>query len=83
MDWVYDTLTEGDKKLNEAEDTGSWDALDGLGALLDRACERTREMRSFLETHLYPRPEPENPQITCAGRDARGKIRENTGRGGS
>ncbi|MFR8336209.1 MAG: hypothetical protein ACLVAW_05615 [Eisenbergiella massiliensis] len=64
MDWVYDTLTEGDKKLTEAEDTGSWDALDGLGALLDRACERTREMRSFLETHLYPRPEPENPQIT-------------------
>ena len=64
MDWVYEILTEGDKKLNEAEETGNWDALDGLGAQLDRACERTREMRNFLEGHLYPKPQPEKPQTT-------------------
>ena len=76
MDWVYETLAKCDKALNEAEDTGNWDALDGLGALLDRACERTREMRSFLEAHLYPRPEPENPQTTVQEETQGGKSGE-------
>lgn len=68
MDWVYDTLSDCSDRLDEAGENGNWDLLDGLGDQIDKASARTREMRSFLESHLYPRPEPGAAETPVQGR---------------
>lgn len=71
MDWIYKTLNDCNAKLEEAENSGSWDGLDGMAELIDKVSGRTQEMRRYLESHLYPKTKPGTAQPPSQSEDSR------------
>ena len=43
MDWILETLNDCGAKLETAENSGSWDELDGLSGTIDKAADRDRK----------------------------------------
>lgn len=76
MDWILETLNDCGAKLETAENSGSWDELDGLSGTIDKAADRAQEMRRYLESHLYPRPEPGKQEASSQAEESRGEAKD-------
>ena len=76
MDWILETLNDCGAKLEKAENAGSWDELDGLSGTIDKAADRAQEMRRYLESHLYPRPEPGKQEASSQAEESRGEAKD-------
>ena len=76
MDWILETLNDCGAKLEKAENSGSWDELDGLSGTIDKAADRAQEMRRYLESHLYPRPEPGKQEVSSQAEESRGEAKD-------
>lgn len=76
MDWVYKTLEECSDTLNSADETGNWESLNGLSEKIDKAAGRIQEMRRFLESHLYPKPEPGRPETPSQPEKSHGQSKD-------
>lgn len=76
MDWILETLNDCSAKLEKAENSGSWDELNGLSEAIDKASDRAQEMRRYLEGHLYPRPEPGKQETSSQAEESRGEAKD-------